>query len=108
MSRGSGRRPPHHCLLGHPEAESAWVKDVSVDVRPMKQEVQRGLSRLARAPKTITVGDAVQHNLHPPARRRSRRDVIVGSRARRRSARLVAWRPSTTIGPTGGGLRLAK
>ena len=33
---------------------------------------------------------ARKHDLYPPARRRSHRDVIVGSRVQRRSARLVA------------------
>ena len=46
-------------LLDHPEAETACVNDVSVDVRPMKEEVRRGLSRLARARETITIDDAV-------------------------------------------------
>ena len=54
-----GRRRLVRYLLGHPEAESACVHDVSVDVRPMKEEVQRGLSRLTRARETITVDDAV-------------------------------------------------
>ena len=36
-------------LLGHPEAETARVRDVSVDLRSMKDEVRKGLSRLARA-----------------------------------------------------------
>ena len=67
MSRGSGWHPPHCCLLGRPEAESAWMKDVSVDVRPMKRKVQRGQSRLARALKSITVGDAV-HSSAPGAK----------------------------------------
>ena len=67
MSRGSGWRPPHYCLLGNPEAEPAWVKDVSVDERPMEQRVQRGQSRPARALKTITVGDAV-HSSAPGAK----------------------------------------
>ena len=54
-----GRRRLVRYLLGHPEAESACVHDVSVDVREMKDEVRRGLSRLERARETITVNDAV-------------------------------------------------
>ena len=54
-----GRRRLVRYLLGHPEAESACVHDVSVDVREMKEEVERGLSRLARARDTIAVDDAV-------------------------------------------------
>ena len=46
-------------LLGNPEAETASVGDVSVDVRSMREEVQRGLSRLTRARETITIDDAV-------------------------------------------------
>ena len=54
-----GRRHLVRYLLDHPEAETACVDDVSVDVREMQEEVQRGLSRLARARETITVDDAV-------------------------------------------------
>ena len=54
-----GRRRLVRYLLGHPEAESACVHDVSVDVREMKEEVRRGLSRLGRARETITVDHAV-------------------------------------------------
>jgi uncharacterized protein (DUF433 family) len=54
-----GRRRLVRYLLGHPEAESACVHDISVDVREMKQEVRRGLSRLERARKAIAVDDAV-------------------------------------------------
>ena len=54
-----GRRRLVGYLLGHPEAETARVRDVSVDVRSMKDEVQAGLSRLARARETITTDDAV-------------------------------------------------
>lgn len=54
-----GRRRLVRHLLGHPEAESACVREVSVDVREMKEEVRRGLSRLTRARETITVDDAV-------------------------------------------------
>ena len=54
-----GRRRLVRYLLGHPGAETARVRDVSVDVRSMKDEVQDGLSRLARARETITADDAV-------------------------------------------------
>ena len=54
-----GRRRLVRYLLDHPEAETACVDDVSVDVRGMQEEVQRGLSRLARARETITVDEAV-------------------------------------------------
>lgn len=54
-----GRRRLVRYLLGHPEAESACVHDVSVDVREMKVAVQRGLDRLGRAREAITVDDAV-------------------------------------------------
>ena len=46
-------------LLGHPEAESARVRDVSVDVRSMREEVRSALSRLARARETIAADEAV-------------------------------------------------
>ena len=54
-----GRRRLVRHLLDHPEAETACVDDVSVDAREMKEEVRRGLSRLARARETITIDDAV-------------------------------------------------
>ena len=54
-----GRRRLVRYLLGHPDAEKARVRDVSVDVRPIKDEVQKGLSLLARARETITADDAV-------------------------------------------------
>ncbi|MXW90359.1 MAG: DUF433 domain-containing protein [Rhodospirillaceae bacterium] len=54
-----GRRRLVRYLLDHPEAEAACVNDVSVDMREMKQEVQQGLSHLARARETITVDEAV-------------------------------------------------
>lgn len=54
-----GRRRLVRYLLGHPDAEAACVHDVSVDVREMKEEVLRGLSRLGRAREAITVDDAV-------------------------------------------------
>ena len=46
-------------LLGHPDAETARVRDVSVDVRPIRDEVREGLSRLARAREVIVADDAV-------------------------------------------------
>ena len=55
----AGRRRLVRYLLGHPQAETARVRDVSVDVRSMKDEVQEGLSRLARAREMITADDAV-------------------------------------------------
>ena len=54
-----GRRRLVRYLLGHPEAESACVHDVSVDVRDMKVEVRRGLDRLGRARAAIAVDDEV-------------------------------------------------
>ena len=54
-----GRRRLVRYLLGHPEAETASVGDVSVDVRSTREEVQGGLSRLTRARETITIDDAV-------------------------------------------------
>ena len=54
-----GRRRLVRYLLGHPEAETACVRGVSVDVRPMNEEVRRGLSRLARARHTVSCDDAI-------------------------------------------------
>jgi len=54
-----GRRKLVRYLLGRPDAESACVQDVSVNVREMKVEVERGLSRLARAREAIAVDDEV-------------------------------------------------
>ena len=54
-----GRRRLVRYLLGHPEAESACVRDVSVDVRSMKEEVRQGLSHLERARQTIVADNAV-------------------------------------------------
>ena len=54
-----GRRRLVCYLLGHPDAESACVHDVSVDVRDMKVEVRRGLDRLGRARAAIAVDEAV-------------------------------------------------
>lgn len=55
----AGRRRLVRYLLGHPDAETARLRDVSVDVRSMKDEVQEGLSRLARARETIAADEAV-------------------------------------------------
>ena len=55
----AGRRRLVRYLLGHPDAQTARLRDVSVDVRSMKDEVQEGLSRLARACETIATDDAV-------------------------------------------------
>ena len=61
---GSGRGFWHRLdagrgyLLGHPDADTARLRDVSVDVRSMKDEVQAGLSRLAEARETIIADDA--------------------------------------------------
>ena len=54
-----GRRRLVRYLLGHPDAETARLRNVSVDVRSMKNQVRTGLSRLARARETITADDAV-------------------------------------------------
>lgn len=54
-----GRRRLVRYLLGHPEAETVRLRDVSVDVRSMKDAVRAGLSRLARARDAITIEDAV-------------------------------------------------
>ena len=54
-----GRRRLVRYLFGHPEAETASVGDVSVDLRTMREEVRRGLCHLARARETITIDDAV-------------------------------------------------
>ena len=54
-----GRRRLVRYLLDHPEAETACVDDVSVDVREMQEEVRRGLSCLARACETVNIDAAV-------------------------------------------------
>ena len=54
-----GRRQLVRYLLGHPEAETARLRDVSVDVRSIRDHVRTGLSRLMRARETITTDDAV-------------------------------------------------
>ena len=40
-------------LLDHPEAMTAHVRHVSVDVRPLKSDVRKGLSLLAKARKMV-------------------------------------------------------
>ena len=54
-----GRRRLVRYLLGHPDAETVRLRDVSVDVRSIRGAVQEGLSRLARALETIEADDAV-------------------------------------------------
>ena len=54
-----GRRRLARYLLGHPDVETARLRNVSVDVRSMKDDVRTGLSRLARARETITADEAV-------------------------------------------------
>ena len=54
-----GRRRLVRYLLNNPEAKAAHDSNLSVDVRSMKDEVRRGLSRLARARRAITSDDAV-------------------------------------------------
>ena len=54
-----GRRRLVRYLLDHPEAETACDGDVSVDVRSMREKVQRGLSRLTQAQEMIVADDAV-------------------------------------------------
>ena len=54
-----GRRRLVRYLLGHPEAETARLRDVSVDLRSIRDEVREGLSRLARAREAIAADGAV-------------------------------------------------
>ena len=54
-----GRRRLVRYLLGHPDAETARLRDISVDLRPIRDEVRDGLSRLARAREAIAADDAV-------------------------------------------------
>lgn len=54
-----GRRRLVRYLLGNPDAETARLHDVSVDIRSIRNDIQTGLSRLARARETITTDDAV-------------------------------------------------
>ena len=54
-----GRRCLLRCLLDHPDANTARARGVSVDLRPMRNQVRQGLSRLARARAAISCDDAV-------------------------------------------------
>ena len=54
-----GRRRLVRYLLDNPDAETAHDSNLSVDVRSMKDEVRRGLSRLAGARRMITADEAV-------------------------------------------------
>lgn len=54
-----GRRRLVRYLLDHPGATKARERHVSVDVRAMKGEVRKGLSRLTRARNAVQCDDAV-------------------------------------------------
>ena len=54
-----GRRRLVRYLLDHPGARTARERGVSVDLRAMKDEVRRGLSRLARARDAVECDEAV-------------------------------------------------
>lgn len=54
-----GRRRLVRHLLDHPEAMTVWERHVSVDVRPMKSDVRKGLSLLASAHEAVSCDDAV-------------------------------------------------
>ncbi len=54
-----GRRCLVRYLLDHPRAQAAREREVSVDVRAMKREVRKGLSRLTRARNAVVCDDAV-------------------------------------------------
>ena len=54
-----GRRRLVRNLLDYPDAGEARERDVSVDLRAMKDEVQKGLSTLAQARAAIVCDDAV-------------------------------------------------
>ena len=54
-----GRRRLVRYLLGHPEAETARLRDISVDLRSIRDKVREGLSRLARAREAIAADGAV-------------------------------------------------
>ena len=54
-----GRRRLVRYLLDHPHARVARERDVSVELRAMKGEVRKGLSRLARARNAVACDDAV-------------------------------------------------
>ena len=54
-----GRRRLVRYLLDNPEAGAARDGNLSVDVRSMRKDVQRGLSRLARARRMMCADEAV-------------------------------------------------
>ena len=54
-----GRRRLVRFLLDHPDARTARERHVSVDVRPMRGEVRKGLSLLARARSAVSCDSAV-------------------------------------------------
>ena len=54
-----GRRRLVRYLLHHPGAMAARERDLSVDVRTMKDEVRKGLSRLTRARNAVVCDDTV-------------------------------------------------
>ena len=54
-----GRRRLVRYLRHHPEARTVREREVSVDVRAMKGEVRRGLSKLASAQKAVERDEAV-------------------------------------------------
>ena len=54
-----GRRRLVRYLLDHPDAKAARERDLSVDVRAMKDELHKGLSRLTRARNAVVCEDAV-------------------------------------------------
>ncbi len=54
-----GRRRLVRYLLENPKAGTARENNVSVDVRTMKGQVRRGLTRLTKARRMITVDEAV-------------------------------------------------
>ncbi len=54
-----GRRRLVRYLLDHPDARMARERDVSVNLRAMKGEVRKGLSRLDKARNAVVCDDAV-------------------------------------------------
>ncbi|MCE2481954.1 MAG: DUF433 domain-containing protein [Alphaproteobacteria bacterium] len=54
-----GRRQLVRFLLDHPDARTARARHVSVDVRPMRSDVRKGLSLLARARDAVSRDGAV-------------------------------------------------
>lgn len=55
----NGRRRLVRYLLDHPRARAARARDVSVDVRTMKGEVDKGLSMLAKACDAVVCDQAI-------------------------------------------------